>query len=128
MTPRNKLTREQWGALAEARRGGATIKQLQERFGVSYAVACEVARNNDAYPAQGAAACVHPCISAWMLKNKVSRKDFALRAGVSLKALCRFLSGETKTPTAPTLRAIERVTRLSIDEIMETEEEQDHEE
>ena len=53
MTPRNKLTKEQWGALAEARRGGATIKQLQERFGVSYAVACEVSRNNDALPAQG---------------------------------------------------------------------------
>ena len=128
MTPRNKLTKEQWGALAEARRGGATIKQLQERFGVSYAVACEVARNNNALPAQGAAKCIHPHIAEWMIQNKVSRKDFALRAGVSLKALCRFLSGETKTPTAPTLRAIERVTRLSIDEIMETEEEQDHEE
>ncbi len=122
MTPRNKLTREQWGALAEARRGGATIKQLQEHFGVSYAVACEVSRNNDASPAKGAAKCVHPRIAEWMIQNKVSRKDFALRAGVSLKALCRFLSGETKTPTAPTLRAIERVTCLSIDEIMEEEE------
>lgn len=128
MTPRNKLTKEQWGALAEARRGGATIKQLQERFGVSYAVACEVSRNNDALPAQGAAKCVHPRIAEWMIRNQVSRKTFALRAGVPLDTLCAFLSGDTKRPTAPTLRAIERVTRLSIEEIMETEEEQDHEE
>ena len=128
MTPRNKLTKEQWGALAEARRDGATIKQLQERFGVSYAVACEVSRNNDALPAQGAAKCVHPRLAEWMIRKQVSRKDFALRTGVSRHALCNFLSGRTKTPTAATLRAIERVTRLSIAEIMETEEEQDHEE
>ena len=102
MTPRNKLTPKQWAALAEARRAGATIKELQERFGVSYAVACEVARNNDAYPAQGAAACVHPCISAWMLKNKVSRKELAIRCGVTLQGLCRFLRGATKPrQTAP---------------------------
>lgn len=125
MTPRNKLTKEQWGALAEARRDGATIKQLQERFGVSYAVACEVSRNNDASPAKGAAKCIHPRIAEWMIRNQVSRKEFALRTGVSLKALCNFLSGATRTPTAPTLRAIEWVTRLSIEEIMETEEE-DH--
>ena len=127
MTPRNKLTREQWGALAEARRAGATIKQLQERFGVSYAVACEVSRNNDALPAQGAAKCVHPRLAEWMIRKQVSRKDFALRTGVSRHALCNFLNGRTKTPTAATLRAIERVTRLSVEEIME-EEEQDHEE
>ena len=127
MTPRNKLTREQWGALAEARRDGATIKQLQERFGVSYAVACEVSRNNDALPAQGAAKCVHPRLAEWMIRKQVSRKDFALRTGVSRHALCNFLNGRTKTPTAATLRAIERVTRLSVEEIME-EEEQDHEE
>lgn len=126
MTPRNNLTPEQWAALAEARRDGATIKQLQERFGVSYAVACEVARNNDALPAQGAAKCIHPRLAEWMIRNQVSRKEFALRTGVSLKALCSFLSGATKTPTGKNLRAIERVTRLSIDKIMETEEEQDH--
>ena len=128
MTPRNKLTREQWGALAEARRDGATIKQLQEHFGVSYAVACEVSRNNDASPAKGAAKCVHPRIAEWMIRNQVSRKEFALRTGVSCHALSNFLSGRTKAPTAATLRAIERVTRLSVEEIMETEEEQDHEE
>lgn len=128
MTPRNKLTREQWGALAEARRGGATIKQLQERFGVSYAVACEVSRNNDALPAQGAAKCIHPRIAEWMIRNQVSRKEFALRTGLSLKTLCNFLSGYTKNPADKNLRAIERVTRLSVEEIMETEEEQDHEE
>lgn len=128
MTPRNKLTREQWGALAEARRGGATIKQLQEHFGVSYAVACEVSRNNDASPAKGAAKCVHPRLAEWMILNQVSRKEFALRTGLSLKTLCNFLSGYTKNPSEKNLRAIERVTRLSIAEIMETEEEQDHEE
>lgn len=128
MTPRNKLTKEQWGALAEARRDGATIKQLQERFGVSYAVACEVSRNNDALPAQGAAKCVHPRIAEWMIRNQVSRKEFALRTGLSLKTLCNFLSGYTKNPADKNLLAIERVTRLSIAEIMETEEEQNHEE
>ena len=128
MTPRNKLTKEQWGALAEARRYGATIKELQSNFGVSYAVACEVARNNNALPAQGAAKCVHPHIAEWMIQNKVSRKEFALRTGLSLKTLCNFLSGYTKNPSEKNLRAIERVTRLSIAEIMETEEEQDHEE
>ena len=126
MTPRNKLTPKQWAALAEARRAGATIKQLQERFCVSYAVASEVARNNDALPAQGAAKCIHPHIAKWMIRNQVSRKEFALRAGVSLKVLCSFLSGATKTPTGKNLRAIERVTRLSISEIMKTEEKQDH--
>ena len=128
MTPRNKLTREQWGALAEARRGGATIKQLQERFGVSYAVACEVSRNNDALPAQGAAKCVHPRLAEWMIRKQVSRKEFALRTGLSLKTLCNFLSGYTKNPADKNLLVIERVTRLSIAEIMETEEEQNHEE
>lgn len=128
MTPRNKLTREQWGALAEARRDGATIKQLQERFGVSYAVACEVARNNDALPAKGAAKCIHPRIAEWMIRKQVSRKEFALRTGLSLKTLCNFLSRYTKNPSDKNLRAIERVTRLSIAEIMETEEDHEHEE
>lgn len=125
MTPRNKLTPKQWAALAEARRAGATIKELQERFGVSYAVACEVARNNDAYPAQGAAACVHPCISAWMLKNKVSRKELAIRCGVTLQGLCRFLRGATKTPSDRTMEALQRVTGLNYQQIMEIKEE-DH--
>lgn len=121
MTPRNKLTPEQWAAPAEARRDGATIKQLQERFGVSYAVACEVSRNNDALPAQGAAKCVHPRLAEWMIRNRVSRKEFALRTGLSLKTLCNFLSGYTKNLADKNLRAIERVTCLSVAEIMEEE-------
>lgn len=116
MNRRNKLTPEQWEQIIEARKSGATIKEMIQRFEISYSVACEVARNYDAYPAQYAKRCVYPNIARWLVDNGMNKKAFMNATGLSRNAMRELMSGVTKQPTPQTVQAILTVTGLDRDE------------
>lgn len=98
--------------IVEARKAGATIQEMRQRFGISYALACEISRQYDAQPARGAARCVYPNIARWMVDNGVSLKAFAVMAGMHRHGLSNLLEGRTKRICKPTQRAILAVTGM----------------
>lgn len=122
MIRRNKLTSDQWQAIIEARKAGATIAQLQERFGVSTGVARDVSQNYDALAAREAAKCIYPRVARWMVEHRATWKVLILDTGLRYNTLRDILYGRTRCPKPETLETIANAMGMAAAEAFYKEE------
>lgn len=106
---------------------GLKYKEIGERLGVSaqyVAVVC--GKGDQAYYRPVGDECVYPNLRKWMNKNKVSRREFLRRMGLTAhtgnyERLTSYLRGETEPRKAYIDKMLE-VTGLTYEELFYTEE------